>query len=208
MSEPAIGALVLAAGRSRRFGSDKRHARLDDGTPLLTATLLRCASVLDDVRVVLRPDDDALARELAERIPGLHILHAPRSDEGMGGSLADGIARCEDLDWVLVVLGDMPFVQPETLEQLLDAIRAAGPEIDIIRPVRTCAEGDEPTGPGHPVAFHATRFDELAACSGDTGARAVVERGQGMLCVEVTDPGVLRDLDHPGALQQPVARER
>jgi molybdenum cofactor cytidylyltransferase len=200
VSDPAIGALVLAAGRSRRFGSDKRRARLADDTPLLTATLLRHAAVTNDLRVVLRPDDDALAAELADRIPGLRILRAPRSDEGMGGSLADGVACCDDLDWVLVVLGDMPFVQPETLERLLAAIRDAGPEIDIIRPVRMSAEADGPTGPGHPVAFRATRFAELAACSGDTGARALVESGQGVLDVETTDPGVLRDLDRPEAL--------
>ncbi|MDZ7825568.1 MAG: nucleotidyltransferase family protein [Gammaproteobacteria bacterium] len=197
MSGPAIGALVLAAGRSRRFGSDKRRARLADGTPVLIATLLRYAAVTDDLRVVLRPDDDELARQLAARIPGLRILRAPRSDEGMGGSLADGIASCDDLDWVLVVLGDMPFVQRETLERLLETVRDAGPEIDVIRPVRTAAEAG---GPGHPVAFRSTRFAELAACSGDTGARSVVQRAQGVLQVETTDPGVLRDLDRPEAI--------
>lgn len=200
MTGPAIGALVLAAGRSRRFGSDKRRARLTDGTPVLTATLLRYAAVTGDLRVVLRPDDDELARELAGRIPGLRILRAPRSDEGMGGSLADGIAGCDDLGWVLVALGDMPFVRPETLERLIAEVRRAGPEIDIVRPVRRCAEADGPSGPGHPVAFRSTRFTELAACSGDTGARNLVERAQGVLEVETTDPGVLRDLDRPEAL--------
>lgn len=200
MSGPAIGALVLAAGRSRRFGSDKRRARLADGTPLLTATLLRCAAGLDDLRLVLRPGEESLGRELAAHVPGLRILHAPRSDEGMGASLADGIGHCDDLDWVLVVLGDMPFVRPETLERLLDAIRGAGPGISIVRPVRTGTEGNGPTGPGHPVAFRSTRFAELAACSGDTGARALVQGAQGLLEVETTDPGVLRDLDRPEAL--------
>ena len=50
----SVVALVLAAGRGMRFGSDKRRATLADGRSLLAHSVERARVVFDDVRVVLR----------------------------------------------------------------------------------------------------------------------------------------------------------
>ena len=57
------GCIVLAAGSSRRFGSDKRQFLLPSGTTLLDQTLATVRDVFDRRVLVLRTDDD----ELAER---------------------------------------------------------------------------------------------------------------------------------------------
>ena len=52
-----IGAIILAAGSSRRFGGDKRKAELADGITVLTQTIHVAAKLLHSVLVVLRFGD-------------------------------------------------------------------------------------------------------------------------------------------------------
>jgi molybdenum cofactor cytidylyltransferase len=54
---------------------------------------------------------------------------------------------------------------------------------------------------GHPVLFAAALFPRLAALSGDSGARALLDDlGPGLALVESDDPGVLLDIDTPDDL--------
>lgn len=190
---PAVdgGALILAAGFSRRFGSDKRRHRLPDGRTLLIATLDRYLQVFPSVAVVIRNEDDALAAEVAAACPTVRIIRTAEAESGMGHSLAAGIrAVASNWNWAAIGLGDMPFVETGTLDLL----------------VRALGDGDADTivqpriGPraGHPVLFTARYFDELSALRGDVGARRVIDRHRNsVLEVPVDDPGVLMDLDQP-----------
>ncbi|MFN3239874.1 MAG: NTP transferase domain-containing protein [Pseudomonadales bacterium] len=63
-----IGAIMLAAGSSRRFGDDKRRSLLPSGQQLLEESIHKAASVIDEVLVVLRFGDREFARELDEKI--------------------------------------------------------------------------------------------------------------------------------------------
>lgn len=184
-------ALILAAGRSRRFGADKRRARLPDGRTLLAATVARYAAVFDRVLVVLRAGEP-LPPDCAA--PGVEAVPAPRADRGMGASLADGVGACAGADWLFVALGDMPWVQATTLQRLRHAAERT-PEGDdpVIRPVHAGR-------PGHPVGFRAPLFPALADLDGDTGARPVVRTAASILHVPVDDPGIHRDADTPAAL--------
>ncbi len=183
--------LILAAGRSRRFGADKRRARLPDGRTLLAATVARYAEVFDRVRVVLRPGE-ALPPDCAGS--GVEAVPAPHADRGMGASLADGVGACTGADWLFVALGDMPWVQAATLRMLRHAADSA-PQSDglVIQPVH-----DDRSG--HPVGFRAPLFPALAKLDGDTGARPVVRMAKSILRVPVDDPGIHRDADTPEAL--------
>ena len=59
-----VGAIILAAGSSRRFGDDKRKATLQNGNMLIENTINVAAKTLDSVLVVLRFGDRAFADEL------------------------------------------------------------------------------------------------------------------------------------------------
>jgi molybdenum cofactor cytidylyltransferase len=82
---------------------------------------------------------------------------------------------------------DTPLVQPASVAALLTAW-AAGTHA-IVRPTHGGAHG-------HPVIFSSALFGELRAADLQLGARAVVRRDASrVLDVEVSDPGVLRDID-------------
>lgn len=179
-----VGALVLAAGYSRRFGEDKRRFPVD-GKPLLARTLEQLRSTGIPVRVCLRPGEGKLPLELG--LPGLEFIECTHASQGMGATLADGVRACGDWDALLVVLGDMPWVLPVTYAAVVDALARD-------RIVQPFCEGRG----GHPVGFGADFFPELAVLDGERGGRAIIARHPDMLQrVPVEDPGIHADLDEP-----------
>jgi molybdenum cofactor cytidylyltransferase len=191
------GALLLAAGASRRFGSDKRTHKLADGKALLHTTVEKYLGCFEQVVVVLRPGDgllqEALLAGFGKRAP--RVVVADDADLGMGHSLAAGIAAVADWDYAFVALADMPFIEAATLERLKQVMASAAADA-IVQPT---LQGR----PGHPVGFGRDRFAEIAALTGDAGARSIVQRRKDQVVeVPVTDPGVLRDIDQPADLDR------
>lgn len=178
------GAVVLAAGRSARFGSDKRHHRLSTGRTLLETTLASYQRVFDEIYLVLRPGDETWAH----RVTGVRRVYAAASYLGMGHSLAAGVQAARHLDFLFIALADMPHIQAATLRRLEAAL--ADP-LTIAQPVYGGM-------PGHPVGFGNVYFHELERVTGDAGAREVV-RAHRDRCVriDVDDAGVLKDIDVP-----------
>lgn len=190
----AGGAVLLAAGFGRRFGSDKRRHVLADGTPLLLASLRLYRAALHDVLVVLRPEDDELAdavtHEAAAGAGSTRVVRCPDAHRGMGHSLACGARAAAGWDYLFVALADMAWIRPETLLRLRETLAAAPPDA-VLQPVHRGR-------PGHPVGFGAVHFPRLAALTGDEGARSVVRAaGTALIRLEVDDEGVLEDLDVP-----------
>ncbi|MBL6692189.1 MAG: nucleotidyltransferase family protein [Pseudomonadales bacterium] len=188
-----IGALVLAAGQSKRFGGDKRQATLPNGKLVIQQTLEKVTAVFDDVLVVLRAEDAELHQKLLNFLPDLTYHHAPDSELGMGNSLASGIRQISDWDGVFVFLADMPFVEVATLSDLVStavAKQRSGETSWIIVP-------GYKNKPGHPVGFSSDFFDELAQLSGDKGAKSIINNHQESVVdmADVDDPGVLQDID-------------
>ena len=188
------GALLLAAGFSRRFGSDKRRHRLAEGTSLLAASVALYSQAFPKLIVVLRPEDDDLAAEVQASADheNVEIVFCADAIEGMGRSLAAGAAAAQAWDYLFVALADMPWVQLDTLRQLRREMQRASSD-SIILPVN----GNQP---GHPVGFGASYLPALANLTGDQGARSLVQNaGHSVHRVVVEDAGVLQDLDTPPA---------
>jgi molybdenum cofactor cytidylyltransferase len=191
-----IGAVILAAGFGRRFGSDKRLADVD-GKSVLETTLASYALVFSNLRVVLRPEDEGLINRIA------HLAEPVFADQahlGMGHSLASGIAGV-DWNWAFIGLADMPFVQGKTLKRLIQA--ALTSERLIVRPQFAPGTAQSALQPphGHPIGFHRTLFPELEVLTGDQGARDVLKSRQNDIQeIDLDDPGITRDIDHPSDL--------
>lgn len=113
-----IGAIVLAGGRSSRFGRDKL-AELVDGRPLLDHAIAAVRVVATDIVVVAAP---------AANVPvpaGVRVAHDPVAFEGPLAGLAAGLAALDPaVDRVLVVAGDMPTLVPAVLRRMLDSVVA------------------------------------------------------------------------------------
>ncbi|MDW5378367.1 nucleotidyltransferase family protein [Halomonas sp. HP20-15] len=186
----SIAALVLAAGQSRRFGSDKRLAELPGRGTLLAATLATLRPHFRDIHVVIGSDDDAALLGISADIV---TLRNPAAQHGMGASLAFGVATLMNeshIRAVAVMLGDMPWIRDATFVAL--AQRAG--EALIVRPTFQ-GEG------GHPVVFGREFWPALCQLKGDSGARHILLDNPAA-CVEIAtaDPGILKDVDEPGAL--------
>ncbi|MGY3942692.1 nucleotidyltransferase family protein [Aeromonas tecta] len=183
---PERVALLLAAGFSRRYGSDKRLA---GSPPLILRTLAPLLSYHDHVLVVLRRDDEALRRLLADC--GAELTQVPL-DGGLGDSLAHGVrtllASGRPVHSLTIALADMPHLSSASLR----ALQAAQSGLEIVRPLHLGQ-------PGHPVSFPADLLPELASLSGEQGAQSIVARHQARLrCLPLNDPGCVQDIDWPG----------
>jgi molybdenum cofactor cytidylyltransferase len=198
-----IAAIVLAAGSSRRFGTDKLLHSLGQGQeamPLAARSLLPWLQTFNQVTVVVREDSerlqDAVAQALGpERAARIHWQPCPDSDLGMSASLVEGVsAHLQAAGW-LVGLADMPAVPPEVIATVGSAIAGgallAAPYFHGKR--------------GHPVGFSAHYLEDLLALEGDTGARRILVRDAEWLHpIETDNPGILYDIDSPEDLQRPL----
>ena len=176
--------MILAAGESRRFGSDKREFPMADGRTMLATTLAAYRDAFDAVFLVLKPAD---ASHLS--VPGgVRPVYAPDSALGMGHSLAAGVRAGRHLDFLFVALADMPDIRAKTLNRLRAAMDGTA---SIVQPVYRGR-------PGHPVGFGSVHFDALESLTGDIGAKGVVAaNGDRTRRIDVDDPGVLTDFDIP-----------
>jgi molybdenum cofactor cytidylyltransferase len=195
-----IVGLLLAAGRGARFGGAKLLAPIPaasygvaGGTPVGVAACMHLVAALNDVIAVVRPGDSLLRYALEGT--GARIVECARADEGMGASLACAVAVAADADGWLVALADMPWIAPVSIVAVADALRGgaelAAPEF----------RGER----GHPVGFARKYGGLLSALTGDEGARSLVASRQWALQrVDVDDPGVVRDIDHPDDLRRTI----
>jgi molybdenum cofactor cytidylyltransferase len=184
-----IAGLLLAAGRSTRFGGDKLLAPLR-GQPVLFWSAAAIAAGVDALYVVLPPDSPARVRALGG-MPVTLVEHAGR-DNGMASSIRAGVAALPaDAQAVVIALGDQPLVPPPVVRALCDRWRAA-PASAVVPRYRD--------GHGHPVLFDRAQFGALGELRGDRGARALLERlGEDRVLLDV-DAAMPVDVDTPEAL--------
>lgn len=182
------GAIILAAGQSRRMGFNKLLADYR-GKPMV-------AHVADAIKTAGLPAIAVLGHQEQETraaLAGRQISFAlaDHHAHGMGHSVAAGI-RAIPSEWqaVIICLGDMPLITPDLLGQLAD--RAAPSSLIV-----PTFDGRR----GNPVLWGRDYFDTLVTLRGDVGARTLFER----LSVQLTqlpwhDDTVLRDFDEPFSL--------
>jgi molybdenum cofactor cytidylyltransferase len=193
------GALILAAGFSRRFGSDKRQHLIsiggDEKLPMACATARLYAQTFTNTVVVLRAEDAELESLLHREVPQVTTVFAADSHLGMGHSLAAGIRAVDGWPFVFVGLADMPFVRIASLIALQDRMVAQlATDANTAVIVQPSCDGR----PGHPVGFSSDYFAQLSRLTGDKGAKALmVEAGERLQTLALDDPGVLQDLDQP-----------
>jgi molybdenum cofactor cytidylyltransferase len=187
-----VAAVVLAAGRGSRYdGGNKLLASVDGASVVRCAVETVLESRVETTTVVLGYQRERVRDEL-DGLPIEFITNA-RYDEGQATSVSAGIAAVSaDADAVLVFLGDMPFVSPESTDDLLAAYWSGQGDA-----LAAAFEGQR----GNPVIFDRAYFESLTEIDGDVGGRGIL-RSEGVL-VETGDPGVVHDVDTPADLDPP-----
>jgi molybdenum cofactor cytidylyltransferase len=176
--------ILLAAGASKRFGSDKLMHSLAGQTTVATTALANLRAAIPHVIAVVRPGTAKLEHLLSEG--GATVILCANADEGMGASLATAVRASGEVAGWVIALADMPYVRPETIAAI-SASLADGAAI--VAPTYRGARG-------HPVGLSARFRAQLEALRGDEGARALLKEHAGLVkLIEVNDPGVCRDID-------------
>jgi molybdenum cofactor cytidylyltransferase len=193
--EPRIAALVLAAGQSRRMGRNNKLLAEIDGIAMVRRTaenvLASKASPVVAVTGHQRAKTEAVLAGL-----DLAFAHNAGFAEGLSTSMKAGLASLDtNLDGMLVCLGDMPRVLPQTINKL---IAAFDPQEGRAICVPTW-HGKR----GNPVLWGRQFFEEMMEISGDVGARHLIGEHSDLLVeVEMNDDGIMIDVDTPGALAE------
>ena len=200
-------ALVLAAGKAKRFGQDKRFAQLENGQSLLQSSLAIYSDVVDELAVVvsvLDEKNDLLPLQVNGK--QVRYLYSYNCEKGMSNSLADGVSQLDSLlnqqNHFLIALADMPFIRTETVAKLIKVFCSSQKSRPIVFPlIKTAADGDRR---GHPVIFHNSYRSELGRLQGDEGAKQIITTYVDQVePVYVDDESILIDIDTPVDLNYP-----
>jgi molybdenum cofactor cytidylyltransferase len=139
----------------------------------------------------------AASREVDARLAGLAVLlvHNPDYADGMSTSLKAGLRAVRpEVDAIVVLLADQPFVTAEIIDGLIDLHEQTGAKI--VRP----RYGDHP---GNPVLWDSSLFAELLEQEGDQGGRAMLQKYRADVSwLELPDLGQQTDVDTPEAYAQ------
>jgi molybdenum cofactor cytidylyltransferase len=133
--------VILAAGSSARFGSNKLLHVMPDGRNLLTTTVSKYRSVFEKVVVVVR-SLDSLVVDALEPLKVSTVV-CEDSAQGMSQSICCGVKAVEHADSILIALADMPFVRISTIALLREVMTPDG----IVAPVH-CGKRGNPVGFG------------------------------------------------------------
>lgn len=186
--------VVLAAGRGSRFrGHAHKLTQPLGATSVLDTTLRHALASQLPIVVVTTAGMVGIAQRIVATRDIVVLPEVGTSGTeplGMGYSIACGVsARPNAAGW-LILPGDMPMVLPSTLQAVARELAH--------HPVAYAQHRGQR---GHPVGFSAELYSELVALVGDEGARRLVARypAHG---VEVSDPGVLVDIDTEADLER------
>ena len=195
---PRIAAIVLAAGRSTRMGSNKLLEPVG-GKPMVAHVVdAVLASAARPVVVVTGHQAPAVEAALAGR--AITFVANPDFVDGIAGSLRRGLAALPPgIDGAVVCLGDMPDVGAAHIDRLIAAFNPVEGRAICVPTVH----GKR----GNPVLFGAEFFAEMREVQGDTGAKHLIGAHADTVCeVAIEDPAVLEDVDTPEALARLRAR--
>ncbi|GAA6621425.1 NTP transferase domain-containing protein [Scytonema sp. NUACC26] len=179
-----IGLILLAAGASTRMGTPKQLLQYQQQSLLRHMVEVAVASVCNPVIVVLGAYADRIRSEI--ELSNVRIVENHCWSEGMSTSIRSGIeALNEDVDAVVLMLCDQPFVSTQIINQLVNVFWATGGQI-----VASEYGGVQ----GVPALFKRTLFAELLTLSGAAGARQVIKQNAREV-VSLPFPEGLFDLD-------------
>ena len=187
---PNIHAVLLAAGASRRFGSNKQLADFG-GRPLVRHAVETAGQVFANrVTLVLGHDWRAVLGACSP-LQGFVVINEQHAG-GLGTSIARGVRAVRHVaDAIVVLLADQPLISPGHLGAVCAAWSGRADEI--------VATGHTGTA-GPPVLFGPAAFDSLATLCGDQGARQLFTDERFMLRTVACEAAAI-DIDRPEDLQ-------
>lgn len=191
-------AILLAAGQSRRMGTQKLLLPFGSTTVIRHIADQLLASAVDAVYVVVGQDVERIREELAGR--RVTLVVNPDPDSTMLDSVRCGLrALPEECTAVLVALGDQPGITSDLVDQMLRAFAAT--DKGILVPVHNGQRG-------HPIVFWASYREEILTRYDQVGLRGLVwAHPDEVFELQIPTSAVLADIDTPADYQREVTHE-
>ncbi|NLJ60133.1 MAG: nucleotidyltransferase family protein [Firmicutes bacterium] len=188
-----IGAIILAAGESKRMGTLKQVLPWGDKTVIEASVDAACnAPGVSQVVTVLGHEAARIRAVLdKESRPKLRLTLNPDYKSGMFSSVKAGISSLDPrIEAFFVAPADQPEIQPEVYEKILEVFRRQGQSDDIVIPVYQ-GRG------GHPTLFRAALRSEIMSMPYDgNGLRDVIRKHEDRVFrVNMEYSGIIYDLD-------------
>ncbi len=196
-----IAAVVLAAGLSRRMGTNKLLLPFGESTVLshIVSTLQDCR--LDEIVVVTGHEREKVEEMLGRHRDaglgsGFRFVYNPNYATGeMLSSIQVGLAEMRShCDAALIVLGDQPHIERRIVDQVIAAHKPGAVVIPSFN-----RRG------GHPILIDRARWPEVLALPIDSNLREMLRaRADWVHYVAVDTQTVLRDVDTPKDYEQAI----
>ena len=187
-------AVIQAAGKGSRFLSDQYKLLAPvAGAPMILRTVEPVLQAGFDEIVIVVGFRAAYMREVLGSLP-LKIIENTDWEKGQSTSLSAGVRAIQGTsDRACLLLGDQPFLKPETLRGLIAESESYPGEIIV-----PFYQGKR----GNPIVVPSVYYEELLALTeGDEGGKKLL-KAVGYRKFSVEDPGILRDIDTVGELKE------
>jgi molybdenum cofactor cytidylyltransferase len=181
-----IVAIVLAAGQSTRMGEEnKLLLTFNDKTMVNYVVEQLVTSKISSIYVVTGNDANAVKKSIQAKV---NFVNNPEFFKGLSTSVKAGIeALPDDVDGVMICLGDMPYITSKNYNDLITAF------VDkmIIAPTTNGKIGN-------PLIFAREYFDDFYALDGDKGARKLLKKHpDNIIEVDLNTEAIFQDIDTP-----------
>ena len=183
-----IHAVLLAAGRSERMGRNNKLLLNVDGIPLVRKSAINILnSNVASMTVVTGFDENKIVNALS----GLNVNFVKNINfrEGLSSSLKAGLANITPTpSAVIICLADMPKIQPEHINQLIE-------NFDPLKGWEICIPTNNGKR-GNPVLIGSRFFPYIFETSGDFGAKQVMKQHSDKIVeVEIGTSDIHFDID-------------
>ena len=183
-----IHAILLAAGRSERMGRNNKLLLNADGIPLVRKSAINILnSNVASMTVVTGFDENKIVNALS----GLNVNFVKNINfrEGLSSSLKAGLANITPTpSAVIICLADMPKIQPEHINQLIE-------NFDPLKGWEICIPTNNGKR-GNPVLIGSRFFPYIFETSGDFGAKQVMKQHSDKIVeVEIGTSDIHFDID-------------
>jgi len=185
-----IAGLILAAGGSSRMGDQNKLMMPFQGKPMLnhvvnaslnsnlTQTFVVVGHQSSEIKNLVQSDD-------------IQCVENEQWETGMASSIVAGISQLKQFDGFLILLGDMPLVTPELINEII----FHGSADKIVIPIKDGLHGN-------PVFFGSKFRDELLTLYGDSGAKKVIQDNLlSMIKIEIQSNTIFKDYDTKESLE-------
>ena len=197
-----IHIIYMAAGNSRRFGSNKLLYELD-GKPMYRHLLdhlveikdrynkLKSDSPVIDITVVTRYRE---ILDYCSSIPDCHAVLSPDSEKGISYTIKAGIMAVQEQkktgmqDYYMFAVADQPYLKSQSVIKLIDRVLKNTGGKRLAFSLR-CGDAV-----GNPCVFNSSLIPQLLSLEGDKGGRSVAKKHD-CVYVDVADASELMDID-------------